>query len=172
VNRALDLERRALAIVPESRKIRGVVAHGKAAPILPSDWARALTLPNQLTRATALADTLNYQDAEKSLDAMATSMGARAAKGEVGCRTQVSVGSVLSKLRERTRAASLWNGFLPVPGLSRRHGRFPLFRRQSERVCQPCDEAIDRFARVEKDFASTGSRRCPAARRGGALDRW
>src|ERR1041384_8809462 len=66
VNRALDLERRALAYVPESRKIRPVIARGKGATYLPTDWARALSPADQVTRATALADTLNYQDAEKA----------------------------------------------------------------------------------------------------------
>jgi soluble lytic murein transglycosylase len=153
VTRALDLEKRALAVVPESRKVRAVVARGKNGAYLPTDWARALSPADQLTRATALYDTLNYKDAEKALDAMISTLGARAAKGEVGCRVQVLLGSVLSKLRERQDAADAYGTAIT------RCKAYPdamvealYFGGKASASANRSDEAMERFARVEKDF--------------------
>jgi soluble lytic murein transglycosylase len=153
VPRALDIEKRALALVPESRKIRAVVARGKNGTYLPTDWARALTPADQLTRATALYETLNYKDAEKALDAMVTALGSRAAKGEIGCRVQVLLGSVLTKLRERQDAADAYGTAIV------RCKAYPdamvealYFGGKASASANRCDEAMERFARVEKDF--------------------
>src|SRR4029078_6835261 len=137
---------RALALVPESRKIRAVVARGKNGTYLPTDWARALSPADQLTRATALADTLNYKDAQKALEAMGSALGARAAKGEVGCRMQVLFGSVLGKLRERSDAADGYG-----TAITRCHA-YPdamvdalYFGGKASASANRCDEAMDRF---------------------------
>jgi soluble lytic murein transglycosylase len=153
VTRALDMERRALALVPESRKIRPVVAHGKTGTYLPADWAHALSYSDQLTRAAALAESSNYQDAEKALDALATNMGAKANHNEVGCRMQILLGSVLGKVRERSRAADAYR--LAIS----RCERYPdamvealYFGGKASASANHCDDAMERFARVESDF--------------------
>ncbi|HKQ70557.1 MAG TPA: lytic transglycosylase domain-containing protein [Polyangiaceae bacterium] len=153
VVRALDLERRALALVPESRRIRAVVARGKNDTYLPTDWARSLTFDEQFTRAAALADSQNYKDAEKAIDALVAAMGSKASTTEVGCRAQVLYGSVLSKLRERQRAADAYG--LAVG----RCAAYPdamvdalYFGGKAIASAGRCDEAMGRFARVERDF--------------------
>jgi soluble lytic murein transglycosylase len=153
VARALDIERRALALVPESARMRPLVARGRAGTILPTDWARALSFADQLTRANALADALDYTGAQKALDALTVSLGPKATTTEVGCRTEVALGSVLGKLKDRPHSADAY-------GLAiARCGPYPdglvealYFGGKASASAGRCDEAIDRFLRVEKEF--------------------
>ena len=153
VFRAVDIERRALAVVPESPRLRPVVAHGKGGTFLPSDWSRALSFDDQLTRANGFIEAQDYPNAQKALDALTLSLGPKAAKSEVGCRMQVTLGSVLGKLRDRAHAADAY-------GLAiARCESYPdalvdalYFGGKASASAGHTDEARDRFARVEKDF--------------------
>src|SRR5204863_1187010 len=104
VFRALDIERRALALVPESPRLRPVVAHGKGGTFLPSDWSRALSFADQLARANGFVDAQDYPNAQKALDALTSSLGLKASTTEVGCRMQVTLGSVPGKRKGRVHA--------------------------------------------------------------------
>jgi soluble lytic murein transglycosylase len=153
VGRAVDMERRALALVPESPRMRAVVARGKGGTILPTDWAKALSFADQLTRATAFGEAQDYANAQKALDALAVSLGPKATTTEVGCRAQVVLGSVLGKLKDRPRSADAY-------GLAiARCEPYPdalvdalYFGGKASASAGRCDEAIDRFLRVEKEF--------------------
>jgi soluble lytic murein transglycosylase len=153
VQRAADIERRALALVPESPRLRPVTAHGKGGAILPTDWAKALSWADQLTRAQALADAQDFPNAQKALDALAISLGAKAQSTEIGCRMQVVLGSVLGKLKDRSHAADAY-------GAAIAHcNSYPdalvdalYFGGKASASAGRCDEARDRFARVEADF--------------------
>jgi soluble lytic murein transglycosylase len=153
VQRAIDMERRALALVPETPRMRPVVARGKGGAVLASDWAKALSFADQLTRAQALAEAQDYSGAQKALDALTASLGAKAQTTEVGCRMQTTFGSVLGKLKERAHAADAY-------GLAiARCDAYPdalvdalYFGGKASVSAGRCDEAIERFARVEKEF--------------------
>jgi soluble lytic murein transglycosylase len=153
VPRALDLEHRALAVVPESKQIRPLVGHGRGGTFLPADYARALSPADQLTRASALADSQLNQDALKALDALSTSLGAKASSSEVGCRMQLLLGSVLGKVKDRGRAADVYGSAIdrcaPYPDAE---VEAMYYGGRASVSAGRCDEAMDRFARVEKTF--------------------
>ncbi|HEX9295640.1 MAG TPA: tetratricopeptide repeat protein, partial [Polyangiaceae bacterium] len=153
VGRAIDLERRALALVPELQPIRAVVGRGKNGTILPSDWAKALSFPDQLARAGVLAETQNYQDAQKALEALAVVLGPKGASTEVGCRLQLALGSVLGKQKDRERAVDAYSIAIgrcePYPDAM---VDALYFGGKASASAGRCDEAIQRFARVERDF--------------------
>jgi soluble lytic murein transglycosylase len=120
---------------------------------LPADWAKALSFADQLTRATALADAQGYADAQKALDALAVSLGPKAATSEIGCRMQVALGSVLGKLKDRSHAADAYGVAIG------RCDSYPdalvealYFGGKASTSAGRCDEAQVRFARVEADF--------------------
>jgi peptidoglycan lytic transglycosylase len=155
ISHALDLERQALALVPETRRLRRVVAHGKDGGVLPSDWAKALSPGDQLTRAGALSDAQRYQDADKALDALAAAISPKGAMAEIACRTDVLHGAVLTKMKERARAEDVY-------GLAiSRCEEFPdasvealYFGAKASASAGHCDEALLRFERVEHDFSN------------------
>jgi soluble lytic murein transglycosylase len=153
LGRALDLERHALALVAESTRIRAIVGRGRGGNILPSDYARALSPADQLARASALADQQSPQEAQKALEALATVLGSKAAISEIGCRMQVLFGSVLVRLKDRARAADAYGVAIE------RCSPYPdaeidalYFGGRASVSAGRCDEAMDRFARVERDF--------------------
>jgi soluble lytic murein transglycosylase len=153
VLRAIDIERRALALVPDSPKLRPVTARGKGGAVLPSDWAKALSWADQLARAQALADAQDYPNAQKALDALTVSLGQKAQSTEIGCRMQVVLGSVLGKLKDRSHAADAYGAAIA------RCDSYPdalvdalYFGGKASAAAGRCDEARDRFARVEADF--------------------
>jgi soluble lytic murein transglycosylase len=153
VNRAIDMERRALALVPESQRMRPIVAHGKNGALLPSDFARALSFPDQLTRAGALAELQNYADAEKALDALASVLGAKGLASETGCRMSIALGSVLAKQKDRGKSADTYGAAIarcePYPEAM---VEALYFGGKASATANRCDEATERFARVERDF--------------------
>ena len=153
VNRALEMERRALALVPESSRIRPIIARGKNGAVLASDYARALSFPDQLARANAFAETQNYADAEKALDALSAVLGAKGAASEVGCRLGVALGGVLAKQKDRVRAADTYGTAIarcePYPEVL---VEALYFGAKASASANRCDEATERFARVERDF--------------------
>jgi soluble lytic murein transglycosylase len=153
VNRALEMERRALSLVPESSHIRPIVAHGKNGAVLASDYARALSFPDQLTRANAFVETQNYAEAEKALDALGAVLGAKGAASEVGCRMNVALGAVLSKEKDRVRAADTYGTAItrcePYPEAL---VEALYFGGKASATANRCDEALERFARVEHEF--------------------
>jgi soluble lytic murein transglycosylase len=153
VSRAIDMERRALALVPESKAIRPIVAHGRHGSVLPSDYARALSFPDQLTRATALAEAQKYEDAEKALDALTNALGPRGAATEIACRLNVQLGAVLAKQKDRAKSADTYQAAIarcePYPDAM---VEALYFGGKASSSARRCDEAIERFARVERDF--------------------
>jgi soluble lytic murein transglycosylase len=153
VNRALEMERRALALVPETSRIRRIVARGKNGAVLPSDYARALSFPDQLARANAFSETQNYTDAEKALEALASVLGPKDAASEIGCRLGVALGGVLSKLKDRARAADTYGTAItrcePYPEILI---EALYFGGKASASANRCDEATERFARVEHEF--------------------
>jgi soluble lytic murein transglycosylase len=153
VQRAIDMERRALALVPESPRMRPLVARGKGGTILASDWAKALSFADQLTRATALSEAQDYTGAHKALDALALSLGAKAQTTEVGCRMQTTLGAVLGKLRDRSRAADAYGlAIARCEGYPEALVEALYFGGKASASAGRCDEAMDRFSRVEKEF--------------------
>jgi len=153
VARALEIERRALTFVPESQRIKPVVARGKGATVLPSDWARALSFPDQLARANALVESQSYQEAQKAIDALAVALGTKAATSEIGCQAQVALGSLLGKLKERARAADAYG--LAIARCEPYRDTLVealYFGGKASSAAGRCDEAIERYARVERDF--------------------
>jgi soluble lytic murein transglycosylase len=153
VQRAIDIERHAFAIVPETPRMRAVVGHGKGGAITASDWAKALSFADQLTRANALAEAQDFSTAQKALDALALSLGAKAQSTEVGCRMQTTLGSVQGKLRERSHAADAYGIAIarcePYPDAL---VEALYFGGKASASAGRCDEALERFARVEKEF--------------------
>jgi soluble lytic murein transglycosylase len=153
VSRALDLERRALAVVPESRQIRLLVGHGRGGALLPADFARVLSPADQLVRASALADAQYNQDAIKALDALAASLGSKASTTEVGCRMELVFGTVLGRVKERGRAADAYGVAIqrctPYPDAE---VEALYFGGRASVSAGRCDDAMDRFALVERDF--------------------
>ncbi|HMJ54177.1 MAG TPA: lytic transglycosylase domain-containing protein [Polyangiaceae bacterium] len=153
VNRALDMERRALALVPESSRTRPLVARGKNGAMLASDYARALSFPDQLARANAFVETQNYADAEKALDALGAVLGPKGAASEVGCRMNVALGAVLAKEKDRARAADTYGTAIarcePYPEVL---VEALYFGGKASATANRCDEALERFARVEHEF--------------------
>ena len=153
VNRALEMERRALALVPETSRIRRIVARGKNGGVLASDYARALSFPDQLARANAFAETQNYADAEKALDALQSVLGPKDAASEIGCRLGVALGAVLTKQKDRVRAADTYGTAItrcePYPEVL---VEALYFGGKASASANRCDEATERFARVEHEF--------------------
>jgi soluble lytic murein transglycosylase len=153
VNRAIDMERRALALVPESQRMRPVVARGKNGALLPGDFARALSFPDQLARANAFAETQNYADAEKALDALASALGPKGLATETGCRMSIALGSVLAKQKDRGKAADTYGAAIarcePYPEAM---VEALYFGGKASATANRCDEATERFARVEHEF--------------------
>ncbi|HMI87327.1 MAG TPA: lytic transglycosylase domain-containing protein, partial [Polyangiaceae bacterium] len=153
VNRALDMERRALALVPESSRIRPIVARGRSGAVLASDYARALSFPDQLARANAFVEAQNYPDAEKALDALSAVLGAKGAASEIGCRLGVALGAVLAKEKDRARAADTYGTAItrcePYPEVL---VEALYFGGKASATANRCDEAMERLARVEHDF--------------------
>jgi len=153
VNRALEMERRALALVPETSRIRRIVARGKNGAVLASDYARALSFPDQLARANAFAETQNYADAEKALDALQSVLGPKDAASEIGCRLGVALGAVLTKQKDRARAADTYGTAItrcePYPEVL---VEALYFGGKASASANRCDEASVRFARVEHEF--------------------
>jgi soluble lytic murein transglycosylase len=153
VNRAIEMERRALALVPESSRIRPLVARGRNGAVLASDYAKALSFPDQLARANAFVDTQNYAEAEKALDALSAVLGAKGAASEVGCRMNVALGAVLAKQKDRARAADTYGTAIarcePYPEVL---VEALYFGGKASGTANRCDEAIERFARVEREF--------------------
>jgi soluble lytic murein transglycosylase len=153
VNRAIDMERRALALVPESQRVRAVVARGRNGALLPGDFARALSFPDQLARANAFAETQNYADAEKALDALASALGPKGLASETGCRMSIALGAVLAKQKDRGKAADTYGAAIarcePYPDAM---VEALYFGGKASSTANRCDEATERFARVEHEF--------------------
>ncbi len=153
MSRALDMERRALALVPESSRIRPIVARGRNGSVLASDYARALSFPDQLARANAFVEAQNYPEAEKALDALSAVLGARGAATEVGCRMNIALGAVLAKEKDRARAADTYGTAItrcePYPELL---VEALYFGGKASATANRNDEALERFARVEREF--------------------
>ena len=153
VSRALDMERRALALVPESSRIRSVVARGRNGSVLASDYARALSFPDQLTRANAFVEAQNYAEAEKALDALNAVLGPKGASSETGCRMSIALGAVLAKAKDRVRAADTYGTAItrcePYPE-SQVEALY--FGGKASASANRCDEAAERFDRVEREF--------------------
>ncbi|MET0595770.1 MAG: transglycosylase SLT domain-containing protein [Polyangiaceae bacterium] len=153
VSRALDMERRALALVPESKVIRLVVAHGKRGTVLPSDYARALSFPDQLTRANAFAEAQKYEEAQKALEELNNVLGAKSTATETACRLNIALGSVLAKQKDRAKSADTYQAAIarcePYPDAM---VEALYFGGKASASANRCDEALERFGRVEKDF--------------------
>jgi soluble lytic murein transglycosylase len=153
VSRALDMERRALALVPEAKAIRLVVARGKRGTVLPSDYARALSCPDQLTRAGAFLEAQKYDEAQKALEELAIVLGAKGTATETACRLNVALGAVLAKQKERAKSADTYQAAIarcePYPDAM---VEALYFGGKASASANRCDEALERFGRVEKDF--------------------
>jgi soluble lytic murein transglycosylase len=121
--------------------------------MLASDYARALSFPDQLARANAFVETQNYADAEKALDALGAVLGPKGAASEVGCRMNVALGAVLAKEKDRARAADTYGTAIarcePYPEVL---VEALYFGGKASATANRCDEALERFARVEHEF--------------------
>jgi len=148
VDRAIDLHRRAFALLPKDKRRQPIVAHGKKGALLPRDFAAALSPEDQLARASALSDAFGYKDAEAALDAMPAALPA-----DIACKALVLRAQVQNKLKDRTRAADTFGAAIPkceaypevLPDALLGGGRASVSSNQ-------CDEAVRRFERLEKDF--------------------
>jgi soluble lytic murein transglycosylase len=154
VSRALDLERQALALVPETRRLKRVVGHGKDGAVLPSDWAKALSPSDQLARAGALLEAQSFQDADKALDALAAAVSPKGSMAEIACRAEVLHGAVLSKLRDRARAEDTYGQAIARCEDYRDAWVEALyFGGKASASAGHCEEALSRFERVEREFS-------------------
>jgi soluble lytic murein transglycosylase len=149
VDRAVDLDRKAVALVPKDKKWRALIAHGKRGAFLPSDYAAALSPEDQLARAAALSEAQSFKEAEAAIDAMPLS----AASGEVACKAVVLRAQVQSKQKERAKAADGFGAAIEkCEGYPDPLAEALLAGGRASVSINQCDEASRRFERLEKDL--------------------
>ncbi len=154
-DRAMGIERRASAMIPESARMRPLTPHGKRGTMLPTDWTAALSPAEQLARATALSEGRDAKEARKTLDTLFGVLRQRHDSAEVVCRAQMLSAQLYGKAKDRVKEASEYEKAIAACGAHPDALVDALFAGgKASSAASQREEAIARFDRLEREFHS------------------